>query len=426
MTATAQAKKKEEIRQRREVWKHTVGNPSRRSCDILEYLDLSTVDAGTVDRDNAIIRHVKVLGRHSPNKHGMPGVEGTTYEPTAMNQAKELLESGRGNTVNMGHPPRGEPDAERKPGEPNGTLFNPRIENQELYADWQLIPSHPMTPQLLDCASNNKLHGQYALSINARGYGDIRNRRYCISEFQAPYIRSVDCVTRGGACRTLYESGEPMKKKFKEHLAEAPEAVQKRFANLLEMYEDIGDMPTDAPAAAPMEGETATEPGWEEHCAEMVKAIVNEIAAGTLTPEEGTKKIVHALKLLHEEEEKGEGEESEATDAEEGAETEQEEKDAMESRELEQLRNEKKCRDLCESMEFIPNSLQVEALAGMSTDAKRKKMVEEFKKVGKVPVKGSTTPRTGTVSNVQESKQNSSYEDRSPEARKRRAAALKG
>ena len=207
-TALAKRKRKEAIKHKREAFAS-----GGRICNLVESLDLSTVTKGTVDRIRAFIPHVRVLGKYSPNKHGIDGVKGTIYELSAHEQLKDLLESGIGNKVCMGHPPRENPDAERRPGEPNGVLINPRVEGGETFADWQLIPSHEMTPQLLDCAENPLLRNQYSMSINARGFGVPKNNYWCISHFEPPYIRGVECVTKGGACTTLLESAETTKKK---------------------------------------------------------------------------------------------------------------------------------------------------------------------------------------------------------------------
>lgn len=395
-----------------------------KATDLIESLDFSTVGKTTVDRANAIIPHVKVLGKFSTNKHGWPGIEGTVYELPAMEQAKELLESGVGCNVSMGHPPKDNPNAERKPGEPNGVLFNPRIEGGELYADWQLIPSNQLTSQILDCAENERLNGQYALSINARGYGNIRNNRYCITEFQAPFIRGVDCVTRGGACRTLFESQEhTMKKAFKDIVAnppaDAPKDVAKRWTDLLEMYEDMGDMAVDE-----KEPVADAEPmNWKAHLGNLLKAIAED---PEMTPEEIHKKITAALKCLQEEK-ANEGEEG-AVEVEEGDE---EEKDAMESKEREeltQLRLEKGVRDLCESKEygFTPDSLQLAMLCGLKTDTLRKKAIEQFKGVKKQ----QSGPRTASGRDVYESRASVGatkldFTDRTPEARQKRLSVFK-
>ena len=206
-TATKKAQKKQAIRERRDAYQG-----GAREVDVCESLGLSisATNGGSVDRANAIIRGVKVLGKHSPNSHQMSGAQGTIYEESAHNQLKDLLESGV--PTNVGHPPKDNPDQERHPRDRNGILLNPRIINGETYADWKLIPSHELTPSILDCAENDQLHSMYALSINARAYGTVKNNRYCVTEFMPTpsspdkYIRGVDLVTRGGANRNLFEN----------------------------------------------------------------------------------------------------------------------------------------------------------------------------------------------------------------------------
>ena len=406
--------------------------PDRRiGVTLFERLDLS---AATVDKQACVIKHVKVLGPDSPNKHGMD-VEGTDYLPSAHRQVKQLYEGMR---VNVGHPPRTDPDAERHPNDRNGVLFNVQTENgNQTFADWKLIPSHPMTARLLECAADPQLHDQFALSHNAKGYGHVRENRYQVAEI--PKVRSVDVVCDGGTNKSLFESQETtMKKPFKQLLESALPTTQERFKPLLEMYEDLGDMPADAPPPMPAETPAEEKPAMDYmgHLGEMVKAIC---ADEGLSIEEKRDKIMAAIKVMEEtkapEGEVAEGEEGEA-ETPEGEECTPEEKKkkekaAMESREkdakeLLQLRGEKQVRDLCESSEFIPSAIQVKAMIPLS-ESDRKAFIKEQKGfTAKVIGKGSNTPRTaaGRTANVTESRQQDfDYSDSSEEAMKKRAAA---
>jgi hypothetical protein len=408
---------------------------SRKGVDVLEFADVSLTNGSSVDRTNALIRGVKVLSKFSDNKHGMPGVSGTTYEPAAHQHLKELLESGI--PTNVGHPPKDNPDQERHPRERNGMLMNPQVVNGETFADWQLIPSHELTPSILDCASKDNLRDMYALSINARGYGTIKNGRYCITEFlptpSSPdkFIRSVDLVTRGGANRNLFESKEVVmqKKPLKDIIAgvlakpikNQPKDLEKRWANLLEMYEDMGDTAIDTPEPAEA---AADDMDWKAHLGNLLKAIAND---PEMPPDQIRAKITAALKCLDEGDEKeGEGGTEDVKEGDE-KETEEEKKDAMESREkaeLLQLREEKNVRDLCEALEFVPDTKQIAVVAKITNYTDRVRKVNEFKKAKK---SSATGPRTASGRDVYESRQQSTpnYDDRSEEARKKRLASLR-
>lgn len=394
--------------------------PQRVGVDLYERLDLS---AANVDKARSIIKNVKILGKSSPNKHGMD-VEGTDYLPVAHNQARVLYE---GKNVNVGHPPRNDPDAERNPNDRNGVLFNVKTIGGETFGDWQLLEDHPLTRRLLQCASDPRLHAQFALSHNAKGYGHVRENRYQVSEI--PKVRSVDVVCDGGTNSSLFESRDaPMKKKFKDILESALPTTKSRFKPLLELYEDIGDMPADAPPAL---GPDVPEPEKPEmdymgHLGEMVKAI---LADEGMSVEEKRDKIMAAIKVMEETKAAppGEGGEGAAADTTEGDDEEKDNADKMEAREreeLQQLRGKDKVLDLCESLHFQASRLQVKAMIPFS-EAERKAYIAEQKTL-RPAAKGGTQPRTSTgrAANVQESiAVATDLSDTSEETRKKRAIA---
>lgn len=384
--------------------------------NLLERLDLSQ---SNVDRKNSLIRNVKILGKSSPNRHGLD-VEGTDYLPQAHEQARSLYE---GMQVNVGHPPRNNPDAERDPEDRNGVLFNVKTVGGQTYGDWKLIPSHPMTATFLDCAEDPRLHSQFALSHNAKGYGDVREGRYQISEI--PKVRSVDVVCNGGTNASLFESLETnMKKKLKDVLESATPAVQKRFAPLLEADDSLGDMSVDSPS----DDDADASDDYMAHLGEMVKAIIED---GTMSVDEKRDKIMSAIKVMEDSSDEPESEDS--ANLEESAECGTKAKgntmESKEQQELAQLRGEKKVRDLCESMEFTPTNIQIKSMIGLS-DQDRRAMVKELKAIAK-PGKTASVPRTATSRgvNVQESRSAGAreidFEDTTEEARKKRAAYMK-
>jgi len=402
----------------------------RIGVDLYERLDLS---AANVDRANSVIKNVKILGKSSLNKHGMD-VEGTDYLPSAHNQARTLYENIQ---VNVGHPPRNDPDAERHPNDRNGVLFNIQGKGGETYGDWKLIPSHPMTARLLDCASDPQLHGQFALSHNAKGYGQISENRYKISSI--PKVRSVDVVANGGTNSSLFEGREPMKKPFKTILESALQSTKDRFRPLLELYEDMGDMPVDPVAAPPSDAPPAEAPATDymAHLGELVKSITMDT---TLTPEEKTDKIMAAIKVMEETKEKPKDDgvaaetkedDSTAADTPESKEASAKTKlESLEKEELTRLRGQEQVRNLCESLDFHPSAVQMKALVTLN-DADRKAFIKEQKPLkpasGRTPL---TTPRTtpSRTTNVQESRgkvKDVDFTDTSEEARRKRAADWK-
>ncbi len=194
-----------------------------------------------VDRTAGIIYGVKVVGRDSPNTHGVRGVSGTDYTLQALREALPLYE---GLAVNIDHPPKREPGAERSSEDRLGKLVGARVAGGEVYADLHLLLSHPMAARLMEAAE--KMPEAFALSHNATGKGEARGGRYVITEI--PEVRSVDVVADGGSNRSLFEGSQrPVKITLRKLVESAPKGKYPRLRKLLELYEEAGDMETTAP-----------------------------------------------------------------------------------------------------------------------------------------------------------------------------------
>lgn len=189
--------------------------------------------AARVDRQNGIVFGVKILGKTSPNSHGLRNVEGSDYTPECRRKAIALYE---GCPVNVNHPPRDKPGAERSVYDRLGVLRNVREGADGCpYGDLHMLPSHSMAGPIMDAAE--RMPEAFALSHNALGRGEVRNGRYVVEEIVE--ARSVDVVTEGGTTRSLFESRH-MKKTLRELLESSP-AKGKIRAKLLEMGEAMPD-----------------------------------------------------------------------------------------------------------------------------------------------------------------------------------------
>lgn len=409
-----------------------------RVIDLLEDINYSVAGGATVDRAASCIRNCKVLTKYSPNKNGMD-VEGMTYDPTFHARVRDALESAV--VVNIGHAPKGEPDQVRHPREPNGVLMPPSggqpSDPQETRADWYLNKDHDMTARILTAAESPQISKkQYTLSINARGYGEVgSDRRYHMMEFENPGLRCADLVTRGGAVINFLEERETMTTKqvpFKEIVARciakpcknAPKNLKKGWTDLLEMYEDMAETKVDDPA--PKADAEAEDMDWKAHLGNLLKAIAND---PEMEPEMIRSKITAALKCLDEGEDKG------TTDDEEEGEDvkdkgEEKKKEAMEAAELQRYRAEKGVINFCEQAEnggpYQPTSDEVDALIGVTDEAKRRKLVKKFK-----TARGEKAIGTSSSRDVVESREtgkdktaNLDFSDRDPEKRDKRLAAF--
>jgi hypothetical protein len=262
----------------------------------------------------------------------------------------------------------------------------------------------------------------------------------------------VDIVADGGTNRSLFESQETtgdsqMKTTLREIMASVLEAgtltskkspdrpsakIIAQWKSLLE-EDAYGGMAMDSPmttppaatdAAAPPPPDATADGGMamshEDHLAHMLKAIVQDEG---LSADDKIDKITKALKLLEEKVEKGgEGDMGDMDDkGGEGGEADVKESkkdkphfEAKERQEYLQLKAEKGCRELCESLQYMPDKIDMMALVGMSTDDDRKAYIRKLKDIAIKTAAAATTPMTqkkvtattGVTSRVLESTNN--------------------
>ena len=109
-----------------------------------------------VDAEAGVIRDVKILGRESKN--------GRTYSQSALEEACLLYQNVK---VNIDHPDRSTPGAERKFEEGFGELRNCKVCQSGVYGDLHFPKSHPKTA--LVCEYAERFPRQFGLSHNAEG-----------------------------------------------------------------------------------------------------------------------------------------------------------------------------------------------------------------------------------------------------------------
>lgn len=215
--------------------------PTRRT------LRESAPAGGRVDRAAGVIRGCKIVGRRSPNTHGVAGVEGTEYTLEALRGALHLYE---GCKVNVNHPPRGRVGMERDARDRFAWLEGCEVREAGVFGDLHFLdPADPLAVKLMNAAEARP--DAFALSHNAVGRGGVRDGRYVVTEI--PEVHSVDIVSDGGTNRSLFE-GRAMKVKVMESLrAKVLPALQKgRARRLLAILEA---MPAGDDAAVMEEAE---------------------------------------------------------------------------------------------------------------------------------------------------------------------------
>lgn len=199
---------------------------------------VTTVPISNVDRENGIIRNVKILGRTAPTKK-------REYTDKAIAEACRHYE---GLEVNLNHTDAPNKSAVRPLAEGWGVIRNARAvldspirEDDGGYGDLHYLKSHPATPWLLERIDRGMKIG---LSHNARGYSHVKGGKEIVES--VPVVFSADLVSRPATVKNLFESEDAESITIAEFIATADKTAD-GYAALVEMASDA------AVAAAPME-----------------------------------------------------------------------------------------------------------------------------------------------------------------------------
>lgn len=207
----------------------------------------SAGQGGRVDREAGVVRGVKLLGRVSPNTHGVKGARSTEYTDDAFRSLLEHAEA-RGGVLNCnaGHPPRNDRNQEPPPERRTAWLENLVVESGKgAFGDLHFLnPASDLAVSVMNAAENNPR--AFALSINGTGEGEVTGGRYVVHRLSE--LRSVDLVCDGGTNVSLFESA-PMKVKVCEVLRGKvlPALKKGRAVRLLRLLEDDSMSMTTSP-----------------------------------------------------------------------------------------------------------------------------------------------------------------------------------
>lgn len=149
-----------------------------------------------VDRENGVIRNVKLIGFHSKN--------GRRYPPGVLKAAVHLYENAK---VNIDHPD-GSPVKVRKYGDRLGVIRSARfLESSGIYGDFHFNPKHPAAEQICWDAENNPEALGFSHNALLR-VGPVKQGQQVIEEIVN--IRSMDLVADPATTTSLFESELPM------------------------------------------------------------------------------------------------------------------------------------------------------------------------------------------------------------------------
>jgi hypothetical protein len=151
-----------------------------------------------VDRENGVIKGVKILGFDSLN--------GRRYSESAVRSAVHLYE-GKG--VNVDHWRKSD---DRPVKDHFGELRNVRfIEGKGLFGDLHYLKSHPEAETILERAE--RMPNQFGLSHVAEGETTHKGGVVVVESITA--VESVDIVSRPATNKSMFESQEPVAMKIK-------------------------------------------------------------------------------------------------------------------------------------------------------------------------------------------------------------------
>jgi hypothetical protein len=148
-----------------------------------------------IDEAAGVIYGVKVLGRVSKN--------GREYSNQAMDDSTRLYE---GVAINIDHPDRARPDADRSFRDVFGELRSVKRDGDGVFADLHYLRSHPMAAQVIESA--NRFPDKFGLSHNADGITNQTGGVTVVESVEA--VHSVDIVSRPATNRGIFESENPV------------------------------------------------------------------------------------------------------------------------------------------------------------------------------------------------------------------------
>lgn len=194
--------------------------------------------AHQIDRENGIIRHVKILGRVSKN--------GREYSPKAMAEARDLYE---GVGVNLNHVRPG-PDGrtpERRVEDGFGEFRGVAVESDGLFGDLHYNRKHREADKVAEDAE--RFPKQFGMSHDAEGDIVHRNGKDVVESITR--VKSVDLVRNPATTKSFFESTEePVK--VKTTLQKIFEAAWPKRAKAV-LQEDAGAMVADMPVEVPQD-----------------------------------------------------------------------------------------------------------------------------------------------------------------------------
>lgn len=232
----------------------------------VELVETTYSDAPKVDREAGVIRGVKIIGRVSKN--------GYEYTESALQECATAYD---GLGVNVNHPDRKTPGAERSVEARFGWLESVTVKPDGVYGDMHYAKAHPQAGLITELAERNPR--MLGLSHNASGQAIERGGKRFVESVNN--VRSVDIVQKPATTTGLFESENPMKKVTLKQLVESvsPKAkLRKGLIKLLEMDGEMGAMmaPEGSAAEEAMPDESNPDDQATDAFVAMIAAVLTD------------------------------------------------------------------------------------------------------------------------------------------------------
>ena len=246
-----------------------------------------------VDREQGIIRGVKILGLRSRN--------GRRYRDAAVQEALPLYEGAK---VNVNHP-KGRQDEPRDYRDRLGAIRTVEFRKEEgLFGDFHYNPKHPLAEQLVWDATNSPENVGFSHNVSAK----VKREETAMLVEEITKVQSVDLVADPATTAGLFEAEEQAEEvetteevTLESQLAESQQRVESLEKELASLREEADSQGRETAVRALLQehrltGEQASETFVETLCAvecmETVRAMVEERAqlVRSLTQGEGRPK----------------------------------------------------------------------------------------------------------------------------------------
>ena len=234
-----------------------------------------------VDTDKKVICGVRVCGKVSKN--------GRTYSDNAMKQLAGFYE---GIEVNIDHPSRENPTAERSIADGFGVLENVKLGKDGVYADLHYLESHPQAAVILE--RTERFPNNFGLSHNAEGQLEKRGDDWVVESVDR--VHSVDLVGKPATNKGLFESQEEetMKTTLRELIEKATPSHAKAIVEMLHGDEGLG---ADVGASLEMAAEDEANPA-EAVATALAKEAEKIFLDPKVSPKDTGKQIAELAKVV--------------------------------------------------------------------------------------------------------------------------------